>query len=126
MMSAVERVAVALTTVVRARFSTQTIGREGLIGREGVATVDFGPDGEVAVASEAFGRPQGLAFDSQGRLHVVEALSGVSGLYRFDHDGVARLLVAGAALVGVAFDRAGHLSVTSNETAYRFRASLLA
>lgn len=39
----------ALTTVVRARFSTQTIGREHLIGRHGVATAPFGPDGEVEV-----------------------------------------------------------------------------
>jgi len=84
------------------------------------------PDGEVAVASEAFGRPQGLAFDHHGRLHVVEALAGASGLFRFDHDGVPRLLVAGAGLVGVAFDRAGHLYVTSSDTAYRFRASLVA
>jgi membrane-bound ClpP family serine protease len=39
----------AMPVVARSRFSTQTIGREGLIGREGVATVDFGPDGEVEV-----------------------------------------------------------------------------
>jgi membrane-bound ClpP family serine protease len=39
----------AMPVVARSRFSTQTIGREGLIGREGVATVDFGPDGEIEV-----------------------------------------------------------------------------
>lgn len=41
---------VAMPTVARARFSTRTIGREHLIGEEGVALVDFDPDGEVEVA----------------------------------------------------------------------------
>jgi membrane-bound serine protease (ClpP class) len=39
----------AMPTVQRARFSTQTIGRDGLIGHEGVALVDFDPDGLVEV-----------------------------------------------------------------------------
>ena len=39
----------AMTTVVRSRFSTQTIGREYLVGREGVAESSFDPDGFVAV-----------------------------------------------------------------------------
>lgn len=39
----------ALTTVVRARFSTQTIGRDHLIGRRGVASGAIEPDGTVVV-----------------------------------------------------------------------------
>ncbi len=39
----------AMTTVVRARFSTPTIGREHLIGRVGVAETAFDPDGVVSV-----------------------------------------------------------------------------
>lgn len=39
----------ALTTVVRARFSTQTIGREGLVGRRGVAETTFDPEGIVNI-----------------------------------------------------------------------------
>jgi membrane-bound serine protease (ClpP class) len=39
----------ALTTVVRARFSTQTIGRVHLIGRVGVAESAIAPDGIVLV-----------------------------------------------------------------------------
>ncbi|MFQ5948451.1 MAG: NfeD family protein [Acidimicrobiia bacterium] len=38
-----------MTTVVRARFSTRTIGREHLIGRRGVAESDFDPGGVVLV-----------------------------------------------------------------------------
>lgn len=41
--------AFALTTVVRARFSTQTIGRDHLLGRRGVAVGAIAPEGEVEV-----------------------------------------------------------------------------
>ncbi len=41
--------AFAITTVVRARFSTRTIGREQLVGREGVAETGFDPMGVVIV-----------------------------------------------------------------------------
>ena len=39
----------AMPTVQRARFSTQVLGREGLVGASGVALVDFDPDGLVEV-----------------------------------------------------------------------------
>ncbi len=41
---------VGMTAVVRARFATRTIGREGLVGRVGVAESDMGPTGVVSVA----------------------------------------------------------------------------
>ena len=40
---------IAMPTVQRARLSTQTIGRETLVGHVGTATVDFDPDGLVEV-----------------------------------------------------------------------------
>ncbi len=40
---------VALTTIVRSRFSTTTIGREYLIGRNGTAETAFDPNGVVVV-----------------------------------------------------------------------------
>ena len=39
----------ALTTVVRSRFSTLTIGREYLVGKVGTAETDFDPEGVVIV-----------------------------------------------------------------------------
>ena len=39
----------AMPTVARSRFSTQTIGRDHLVGRIGTAITDFGPDGLVEV-----------------------------------------------------------------------------
>jgi sugar lactone lactonase YvrE len=76
-------------------------------------------NGEVATRYAGFGRPQGLAFDAHGTLHVVEALAGVSGLYRVPPAGDPELVLAGPGLVGVAFDPHGGLVVSSNETAYR-------
>lgn len=39
----------AMTTVVRARFSTPTIGREHLVGRNAIAVTEFDPNGEVQI-----------------------------------------------------------------------------
>jgi magnesium transporter len=40
------------------------------------------PERLVETFLDGFGRPQGLAFDSQGNLYVVDALAGASSLYR--------------------------------------------
>jgi sugar lactone lactonase YvrE len=80
-----------------------------------------GRDGDVAPLPVTFGRPQGLAFAPDGSLHVVEALAGSSGVYRLtDKSDTPELVVAGAALIGVAFGAGGEMVVASNETAYRF------
>ena len=79
-------------------------------------------DGTVTTRYAGFGRPQGLAFDANGTLFVVEALAGASGLYRIPPAGDPELVLAGPGLVGVAFDGTGALVVTSNETAYRLPA----
>jgi sugar lactone lactonase YvrE len=76
-------------------------------------------EGRVTRHYEGFGRPQGLAFDAAGTLHVVEALAGSSGVYRLRSDGPPELAVGGPGLVGVAFGREGTTVVTSNDTAYR-------
>lgn len=80
--------------------------------------------GEVTVAAGGFGRPQGLAFDRDGRLHVVEALAGASGLYRVRPDGGRDQVVAGAGLVGVSFHPRGGLVLATNDTLFRLRADL--
>jgi hypothetical protein len=77
------------------------------------------PDGTVSTVTDSFGRPQGIAFDASGDALVVEALAGVSGLYRLRPRQQPELLVAGPGLVGVAVDPSGGLVVCSNETAYR-------
>jgi sugar lactone lactonase YvrE len=80
-------------------------------------------DGTVSSAFARFGRPQGLAFDRDGTLFVVEALAGASGLYRVPLNGDPELVLSGPGLVGVAFDDHGTLVVSSNDTAFRLAAS---
>lgn len=76
-------------------------------------------DGKVETIDASFGRPQGLAFDTEGVLHVVEALAGTSGVYQLRSSGKV-LVISGPRLVGVAFGRSGVAVVASGETAYRF------
>ena len=81
-------------------------------------------DGAPEVVATGFGRPQGLAFDSDGTLYVVEALAGSSGLYRLRGDGTRELALSAPGLVGVAFDPVRGVAVASNETAYRLDVSV--
>ncbi|HYB96639.1 MAG TPA: hypothetical protein VEC39_16820 [Vicinamibacterales bacterium] len=80
------------------------------------------PEGRVEAVNVPFGRPQGMAFDRSGVLHVVEALAGSSGVYAV-RPGVEReLVVAGAGLVGVAFSDTGEMVVASGDSVYSFPA----
>lgn len=89
-----------------------------LASRDPVYRVDTAT-AEVTTLPVQFGRPQGLAFDPQGRLHVVDALAGASGLFRIDADtGTARLLASGDALVGITFDVAGNAILASADRAW--------
>jgi sugar lactone lactonase YvrE len=81
----------------------------------------IGRDGAVQTLPCPLGRPQGLAFDQDGTLHVVDALAGGSGVYRFvDLDRAPELVISAGALVGLAFGPRGETVVTSSDTAYRF------
>jgi sugar lactone lactonase YvrE len=77
------------------------------------------PDGDVSRWLEGFGRPQGLAFDAHGVLHVVDALAGDSAVYRIAADGSRTAVVSGAGLLGVAFDPlSGNMAVCTDDTIY--------
>lgn len=78
------------------------------------------PDGRVEALNIPFGRPQGLAFDPKGVLHVVEALAGSSGVYAIRPDREPELIVAGAGLVGVAFKADGEMAVASSDSVFSF------
>lgn len=80
-------------------------------------------DGSVETLDARFGRPQGLAFDASGTLHVVEALAGASGVYAVRPGSPPELVVAGAGLVGLAFGLDGELVVASNESVFSFAAA---
>jgi sugar lactone lactonase YvrE len=77
-------------------------------------------DGEVERFQEGFGRPQGLAFDDQGHLYVVDAVAGWNGLYRLSLDRrEPEEVLAGGDLIGLCFDPRGGLVLVSQDTAYR-------
>ncbi|MCC6165369.1 MAG: gluconolaconase [Acidobacteria bacterium] len=78
------------------------------------------PDGTVERWLDGFGRPQGVAFDRHGVLHVVDALAGDSLVYRVDADGTRTAVLSGAGLIGVAFDHLdGAMTVCTDDTIYR-------
>jgi sugar lactone lactonase YvrE len=81
------------------------------------------PQGTVHTLNVPFGRPQGLAFDANGVLHVVEALAGSSGVYAIRSDRDPELVVAGAGLVGLAFGPAGEMVVASNDSVFSFQSA---
>jgi sugar lactone lactonase YvrE len=78
------------------------------------------PEGGVHALNVPFGRPQGLAFDRHGVLHVVEALAGSSGVYALRSDREPELIVAGASLVGLAFSPSGDMIVASSDSVFSF------
>ena len=81
-------------------------------------------DGAVTIRYTGFGRPQGIAFNA-GDLYVVEALAGVSGLYRLTPGSQApELMLSGPGLVGVAFHPTAGVVVCSSDTAYRLPRSV--
>lgn len=62
------------------------------------------PAGQVTSFYRGLGRPQGLAFDTQGRLYVAGSLGGRRGIIRFTTEQVRPELVAsGNGIVGLAF-----------------------
>jgi sugar lactone lactonase YvrE len=90
-----------------------------LAARDPVYRVDV--DGRVEIFHHGFGRPQGLAFDDQGSLYVVDAVAGWSGVYRLRLDGrePPQQVIAGGDLIGLAFDPRGGLVLVSRDTAFR-------
>jgi sugar lactone lactonase YvrE len=76
--------------------------------------------GEISVFADGFGRPQGLAIDAKGTLHVAEALAGASGIYRVRRGGRRELVVAGDGLIGLAFHPTRGAAVASSDAVYLF------
>jgi streptogramin lyase len=76
------------------------------------------PEAKVEVFQTGLGRPQGMAFDSDGNLYVTEALAGDSGLYRIQPNGRKNCLVSSPPLVGLAFDGNGGVVLAGTTAVY--------
>ena len=80
-------------------------------------------DGRVDTVLDGLGRPQGMAFDAKGRLHVVEAMAGDAGIWRYDLTAsppVGERVLAAGAIVGLAFDPDGAMVVAGADRLWKF------
>jgi sugar lactone lactonase YvrE len=82
-------------------------------------------DGNASVFYRGLGRPQGLAFDTEGNLYVAATLRARRGIVRISRDGQeAEVCVAGMNLVGLAFSALGEMVVVSNDSVYSLAAGI--
>ena len=76
-------------------------------------------EGEVEVFYRGLGRPQGLAFDSEGVLYVASSIAGRKGVVRIDPSGHADLFLSGPGIVGLAFSPSQSMLVSTTNSLYR-------
>lgn len=80
--------------------------------------------GEVEVFYRGLGRPQGMAFDAEGRLYVAASLGGRKGIVRIDGARRAELFVSGPGIVGLAFTPTRALLAATTNALYRIDADI--
>jgi sugar lactone lactonase YvrE len=100
-------------------------GNDGYLYVTGPTTSSFdsvyriSTHGEVETYYRGLGRPQGMAFDAEGRLYVAGSLGGRRGVVRFDQKAQPELFLSGPAIVGLAFTPSRALLVTTNNSLFR-------
>jgi len=106
------------------------MGPEGYLYITGPTTSSFDAvyrvshAGDVEVFYRGLGRPQGLAFDSDGRLYVAASYGGRRGVVRFGEDRKPHLFLSGPGIVGLAFTPSRSIAVTTTNALYRVDAGL--
>ena len=75
--------------------------------------------GEVDVFYRGLGRPQGMAFDDQGRLYVAASVAGRKGVVRIHPDRQAELFLSGPGIVGLAFTPSRSMIVATTNALYK-------
>ena len=76
-------------------------------------------EGEVEVFYRGLGRPQGIAFDEQGKLYVAASIAGRRGVVRITPDKQADLFLSGPGIVGLAFTPSRAMVVATTNAIYR-------
>jgi hypothetical protein len=82
------------------------------------------PTGDVETFYRGLGRPQGLAFDAEGRLYVAASLGGRRGVVRFGPERRPELFLSGPGVVGLAFTPARSIIVAANTALFRVDAGI--
>ena len=80
--------------------------------------------GEVETFYRGLGRPQGMAFDEEGRLYVAASISGRKGVVRIYPNGRADLYLSGPGIVGLAFAPSRSVVVATTNAIYRVDAGI--
>jgi IPT/TIG domain len=80
--------------------------------------------GEVEIFYRGLGRPQGMAFDEQGRLYVAASLGGRKGVVRIHPTRETELFLSGPGIVGLAFTPSRSLIVATTNALYRVDAGI--
>jgi sugar lactone lactonase YvrE len=101
------------------------VGPDGYLYVTGPTTSSYdavhrcAPTGEVEVFYRGLGRPQGIAFDAEGRLYVAGSLGGRRGVVRVDAERKAELFLSGPGIVGLAFTPSRSMVVSTTNSLYR-------
>jgi len=102
-----------------------TFGPDGNLYVTGPTTSSFDSvyrithEGEVEIFYRGLGRPQGMAFDDEGRLYVAASLAGRKGIVRIYPDRRADLFVSGPGVVGLAFTPSRAMMVATTNAIHR-------
>lgn len=80
--------------------------------------------GEVDTYFRGLGRPQGLAFDAEGRLYVSASLAGRRGVIRFGDRDEPEQFLSGPGIVGLAFTPSRSIVVSTQNALFRVDAGI--
>ncbi len=77
------------------------------------------PEGQITEFYSGLGRPQGIAFDTEGNLYVAASLAGRRGIVRITPQREAALVIAGNGIVGLAFTPTATCILSTSNALYQ-------
>lgn len=93
------------------------VSAPGLASSDAIYAIDR--KGDVTTFFRGLGRPQGIAFDTEGNLYIAACHRGRHGIIRISPDASsAELFASGNNIVGLCFTRNGDMIVATNDSVY--------